>query len=128
MAETEKKSEMINFNEISNTYFKSYAPVFEPSINRIGNKSGTILIKKKNLSKKEMNTVTDKMKTDGWVEFEHSTNYALYCLNKYQLIGILYPNNLIERNKNGEEIIYEDINSWNIGLYYNQNGINSCIK
>ncbi len=128
MNETEKNSEMISFNDIENTYFKSYNPVFEPSINRIGNKSGTILIKKQRLSKKEMNKITDKMKIDGWVEFEHSNNYSLYCLNQYQLIGILYPEDLIERNKNGEEITYDDINSWNIGLYYNHNGVSSCKK
>lgn len=126
--ETAKKSEMIKFNDIENKYFKSYNPIFELSVNRIGNKSGTILIKKENLSRKEMTKITDQMRNDGWVEFEHSNNYSLYCLNEYQLIGILYPDNLIVRNKNGEEIIYDDINSWNIGLYYNQNGINSCKK
>lgn len=124
----EKKTEMISFNYIENTYFKSYNPIFELSINRIGNKSGTILIKKQKLSKNEMNEITEKMKIDGWIEFEHSKNYSLYCLNQYQLIGILYPEDLIERNKKGEEIAYDDINSWNIGLYYNHNGISSCKK
>lgn len=124
--ETEQKSEMINFEDIISKYFESYDPIFESSIRRPGNHAGTILIDKKKLSNEEMDEIKNKIKSDGWVEMENSENYTLYCLGNYQLIGILYPNDLIERNKKGEEITYEDINSWNIGLYYNKNGVNSC--
>jgi hypothetical protein len=120
------KSEMMSFEDIISKYFESYDPAFEVSIRRPGNHAGTILIDKKKLSNVEMDGIKNKIKSDGWVEMENSENYTLYCLGNYQLIGILYPNDLIERNKKGEEITYEDINSWNIGLYYNKNGVNSC--
>ncbi len=120
------KSEMMSFEDIISKYFESYDPAFEVSIRRPGNHAGTILIDKKKLSNVEMDGIKNKIKSDGWVEMENSENYTLYCLDNYQLIGILYPNDLIERNKKGEEITYEDINSWNIGLYYNKNGVNSC--
>ncbi|MFR9678898.1 MULTISPECIES: hypothetical protein [Acinetobacter] len=120
------KSEMMSFEDIISKYFESYDPIFESSIKRPGNHAGTILIDKKKLSNVEMDEIKNKIKSDGWVEMESSENYTLYCLGNYQLIGILYPNDLIERNKKGEEITYEDINSWNIGLYYNKNGVNSC--
>lgn len=122
------KSEMMSFEDIISKYFESYDPAFEVSIRRPGNHAGTILIDKKKLSNVEMDEIKNKIKSDGWVEMENSENYTLYCLGNYQLIGILYPNDLIERNKKGEEITYEDINSWNIGLYYNKNGVNSCEK
>lgn len=121
-----KKSEMISFESIIIKYFDSYEPVFESSIKRPGNNAGTILIDKKKLSKLEMNKIKDKIKSDGWKEMESSESYSLYCLSNYQLIGILYPNDLIERNNKGEEITYEDVNYWNIGLYYNKSGVNSC--
>ena len=117
---------MIEFDKIMNEYFISYTLLFEPSIKRPGNNSGTILIKKINLSKVEMSHIKTKLKKNGWIEIESDDNYSLYCLNKYQLIGILYPINLIEKNKDGDEIVFDDIDSWNIGLYYNENGINSC--
>lgn len=120
------KSEMMSFEDIISKYFESYDPIFESSIRRPGNHAGTILIDKKKLSNVEMDEIKNKIKSDGWVEMENSENYTLYCLGNYQLIGILYPNDLIERNKKGEEITYEDVNSWNIGLYYNKNGVNSC--
>ncbi|MCH7317635.1 MULTISPECIES: hypothetical protein [Acinetobacter] len=120
------KSEMMSFEDIISKYFESYDPIFESSIKRPGNHAGTILIDKTKLSNVEMDGIKNKIKSDGWVEMENSENYTLYCLGNYQLIGILYPNDLIERNKKGEEITYEDINSWNIGLYYNKNGVNSC--
>ncbi|WP_433847972.1 hypothetical protein [Acinetobacter proteolyticus] len=120
------KSEMMSFEDIISKYFESYDPIFESSIRRPGNHAGTILIDKKKISNAEMDGIKNKIKSDGWVEMENSENYTLYCLDNYQLIGILYPNDLIERNKKGEEITYEDINSWNIGLYYNKNGVNSC--
>lgn len=120
------KSEMMSFEDIISKYFESYDPVFESSIRRPGNQAGTILIDKKKLSNVEMDEIKNKIKSDGWVEMENSENYTLYCLGNYQLIGILYPNDLIERKKKGKEITYEDINSWNIGLYYNKNGVNSC--
>lgn len=122
------KSEMMSFEDITSKYFESYDPAFEVSIRRPGNHAGTILIDKTKLSNVEMDGIKNKIKSDGWVEMENSENYTLYCLGNYQLIGILYPNDLIERNKKGEEITYEDINSWNIGLYYNKNGVNSCEK
>ncbi len=121
-----KKSEMISFESIMIKYFDSYDPVFESSIKRPENNTGTILIDKKKLSKLEMNKIKDKIKSDGWKEMESSESYSLYCLSNYQLIGILYPNDLIERNNKGEEITYEDVNYWNIGLYYNKSGVNSC--
>ncbi|WP_343621842.1 hypothetical protein [Acinetobacter proteolyticus] len=120
------KSEMMSFEDIISKYFESYDPIFESSIRRPGNHAGTILIDKKKLSNVDMDEIKNKIKSDGWVEMENSENYTLYCLGNYQLIGILYPNDLIERNKKGEEITYEDVNSWNIGLYYNKNGVNSC--
>ncbi len=120
------KSEMMSFEDIISKYFESYDPIFESSIRRPGNHAGTILIDKKKLSNVEMDEIKNKIKSDGWVEMENSENYTLYCLGNYQLIGILYPNDLIERNKKSEEITYEDVNSWNIGLYYNKNGVNSC--
>ncbi|MFW1838286.1 hypothetical protein ACG9XS_06835 [Acinetobacter gyllenbergii] len=119
-------SKIVDFEDIISKYFKSYGPVFESSIRRSGNHAGTILIDKKKLSKIEMNDIKNKIKSDGWGEIENSENYSLYCLGHYQLIGILYPNDLIEKNNKGEEVTYEDINSWNIGLYYNENGVNSC--
>ncbi|MCU4583116.1 hypothetical protein KTJ32_19170 [Acinetobacter gyllenbergii] len=117
---------MVDFEDIISKYFESYDPAFEVSIRRPGNHAGTILIDKTKLSNVEMDGIKNKIKSDGWVEMENSENYTLYCLGNYQLIGILYPNDLIERNKKGEEITYEDINSWNIGLYYNKNSVNSC--
>ncbi|MGE8646306.1 hypothetical protein [Acinetobacter vivianii] len=117
---------MVSFEDIISKYFEFYDPVFESSIKRSGNNAGTILIDKKKLSKLEMNKIKDKIKSDGWKEMESSESYSLYCLSNYQLIGILYPNDLIERNNKGEEITYEDVNYWNIGLYYNKSGVNSC--
>ncbi len=119
---------MLSFQSIMYEYFGLYDPIFETSIKRPGNNSGTILIKKQNLSIAEMNEIKEKIKSNGWLEFENSDSYALYCLDKYQLIGILYPSNLIEKNKIGDEITYDDPNDWTIGLYYNKNGINSCEK
>jgi hypothetical protein len=124
--ESDKKNEMISFESIRIKYFDSYDPVFKSSIKRPGNNAGTILIDKKKLSKLEMNKIKDKIMSDGWKEMEGSESYSLYCLSNYQLIGILYPNDLIERNNKGEEITYEDVNYWNIGLYYNKSGVNSC--
>ncbi|WP_227554225.1 hypothetical protein [Acinetobacter lanii] len=119
---------MLRFENIMYDYFGSYNPTFEESIKRAGNNSGTILIKKQNLSINKMNEIKKKIKSDGWFESESSERYSLYCLNNYQLLSILYPQNPIEKNQNGDEITYDDLNSWIIGLYYNKNGVSSCDK
>lgn len=117
---------MIDFKKIMTVYFGQYQPDFKPSIIRPNNSLATLHIPKENLSKIEMNEIRKKLKSDGWKEVENYGNYSEYCINKYQKIAILFPENELEKAKDGEEIYYSDKNSWSIFLYYNDSGIDHC--
>lgn len=111
---TENVPVMIDFKKIMTVYFGQYQPVFKPSIIRPNNSLATLHIPKENLSKIEMNEIRKKLKSDGWKEVENYGNYSEYCINKYQKIAILFPENELEKAKDGEEIYYSDKNSWSI--------------
>jgi hypothetical protein len=43
-------------------------------------------------------------------------------------MGVLYPTNTKHYGYDGEEIKYENINEWSVGLSYSETGVKHCIK
>ena len=43
-------------------------------------------------------------------------------------MGVLYPINPKHYGCDGDEIKYENINEWSIGLSYSEAGVKHCIK
>ena len=100
---TESVPVMIDFKKIMTVYFGQYQPDFKPSIIRPNNSLATLHIAKENLSKIKMNEIRNKLKSDGWKEVENYGNYSEYCINKYQKIAILFPENELEKAKDGRK-------------------------
>lgn len=120
--------EVLDFKAIKNKYFIQYYPKLKSFSERSGNVTAFMKIHRDILSEVEMRGVQHRLIADGWREIEHNDNYFAYCLSKNQLLSILSPVAKDLKTREGEIIHNDDIDSWIIGFYFSQSGIESCRK
>ena len=83
-------------------------------------------IHRDHLSENEMGEIQQKLVVDGWREVEHNDNYFAYCLNQSQMISILSPVVKALKTIEGKIIHDDEMDSWSIGFYENNDGISLC--
>lgn len=116
------------FKGIVNHYFGEYNPDEKIWVDKPLNKYAIAKIKKSKLSLEDFEKIREKMKNEKWRIISEQDNYFEYCLGEEFYIGILYPVNPKHYGYDGEEILYESIDNWSIGLSYNESGVKHCLK
>jgi hypothetical protein len=116
------------FNKVIDNYFGNYGPKEKVWINKPVNKYATAEVKKSKMSFGDFESIQKKLQDDGWMLISIHDSFFEYCLDKKIYMGVLYPINQKHYGYDGEEIKYENINEWSIGLSYSEAGVKHCIK
>lgn len=116
------------FNKVIDNYFGNYGPKEKVWINKPVNKYATAEVKKSKMSFGDFESIQKKLQDDGWMLISSHDSFFEYCLDKKIYMGVLYPINQKHYGYDGEEIKYENINEWSIGLSYSEAGVKHCIK
>lgn len=116
------------FNNIITHYFGEYSPSEKVWVDKPLNKYAIAEINKSKLSLDEFQVIKNRLKSDNWEMISDQDNYFEYCMGGEIYMGILYPVNPKHHRYDGEEVLYENINKWSIGLSYNDAGVKHCRK
>ncbi|ENX06136.1 hypothetical protein [Acinetobacter courvalinii] len=116
------------FNKVIDSYFGNYDPKEKVWIDKPMNKYVTADVKKSRMSFGDFENIQKKLRDDGCVLISSHDSFFEYCLDKKLYIGVLYPINPKHYGYDGEEIKYENINEWLVGLSYSEAGVKHCIK
>ena len=125
---TEKKLQDQYFYSVVNKYFGKFSPKEKVWIDKPMNKYATAEVKKSRMSFGDFENIQKKLQDDGWVLISSHDSFFEYCLGKKIYMGVLYPINSKHYGYDGEEIKYENINEWSVGLSYSEAGVKHCIK
>ncbi|ENX55960.1 MULTISPECIES: hypothetical protein [Acinetobacter] len=125
-SETTEKG--IYFNKVIDNYFGEYGPREKVWVNKPVNKYATAEVEKSKMSFGDFEIIQKKLQDDGWVLISSHDSFFEYCFDKKIYMGVLYPINAKHYGYDGEEIKYENINEWSVGLSYSEAGVKHCIK
>lgn len=116
------------FNKVIDNYFGNYSPKEKVWIDKPMNKYATAEVKKSKMSFGDFECIQKKLQDDGWVPISSHDSFFEYCLGKKIYMGVLYSINSKHNGYDGEEIKYENIDEWSVGLSYSEAGIKHCVK
>ncbi|NNP75124.1 hypothetical protein A7P54_01675 [Acinetobacter sp. Ac_3412] len=125
---TEEKEKDQYFYSVVNKYFGKFRPKEKVWIDKPMNKYATAEVKKSKMSFGDFESIQKKLQDDGWVLISSHDSFFEYCLGKKIYMGVLYPINPKHYGYDGEEIKYENIDEWSVGLSYSEAGIKHCVK
>lgn len=125
---TEEEQKDKYFYSVVNKYFGKFSPKEKVWINKPVNKYATAEVKKSKMSFGDFENIQKKLQDDGWVLISSHDSFFEYCFGKKIYMGVLYPINPKHYGYDGEEIKYENINEWSVGLSYSEAGVKHCIK
>ena len=124
----EEKQQNQYFYNVVNKYFGEYSPKEKFWIDKPVNKYATAEVEKSKMSYGDFESIQKNLQDDGWVLISSHDSFFEYCLGEKIYMGVLYPINAKHYGYDGEEIKYENINEWSVGLSYSEAGVKHCIK
>lgn len=121
-------NQKISFEIIETKYFNGIEYNYEEILNNKAGQYASIEIKKNKLSIENFENIKVKIIKDGWEEVSYIDGYYEFCKNKNQAINVLYPTKNNHFNRNGNRLVFDDIDSWLIIFYYDSYGVDKCVQ